>query len=439
MKRAFSQEVGSLSDLIEYDGYNIVDSRAFLAKDRYCLINLHGTYYSKSKWIMDEEERQNLLTGNRGNQYVAFMRWLFQTFNVVFVGLDPQDIQISIPLQQALRDGLIGTHFWICPTLRQEARDWASKNHVRLISYEPNVNEKGERNHSHDIISILDDIENYVSHDLPVVLPRRGNPQNPDQIMDDNDLSQLAFNDRAKAISLLRDAVSFIGDHNGFDTAKMNGFIKENILPLQLITSLAPGKVGFDTFGDFRLVEQLSAKGSSTVWTCQLNSGTDGSEIHAIKILDGKKHEDITERTSFRRGIESLYLLSQQNVPVAPRFFYHEEIPLAVVMEFISGTDLGDVLKSIGEITPLDTLVLCKSIVATVQACHKSEAQVLHRDLKPSNIMIEGWFIGYDVEGFSGLVRLTFFATPYCGGCVLACGDTAIEGGWVGSRSGDFG
>jgi hypothetical protein len=42
-------------------------------------------------------------------------------------------------------------------------------------------------------------------------------------------------------------------------------------------------------------------------------------------------------------------------------------------------------------------------------------------------------------EGFSGWFRLTFFATTYCGGCFVACGDTAIEGSWAGSRSGDFG
>lgn len=58
-----------------------------------------------------------------------------------------------------------------------------------------------------------------------------------------------------------------------------------------------------------------------------------------------------------------------------------------IVMEFVDGVSLRDVLDRVGSLDPPLALYVLRSVAAGVDALHA--ANVLHRDLKPANVMLD--------------------------------------------------
>lgn len=380
--------------LLPYDGFSITDSQSFLAKDAFCCLNLHGTIYQKSRWVMNESERRKLTEGSSGAKYKAFLTWLFQTHNIVFVGVNPLDIAISPTIQTAQDSGILGEHFWICPKPSNDTQAWAEKTGVRLVAYQPETLDDGSKVHSATICSILDDIEQYTAPEPKINLPVTRPAVDISEARSTADLVELVYRDRRKAIDLLSGVASGIGQSSEFDSKKMNEFIRKNSLAIQMATSLDSKVQNHDTLGQYKLHEKLQGSGSSSVWLAE--DTTQKGDYLVAKIMNGNVHEDETERMSFRRGIQSMYLLNGSNSSVAPKYIDHFELPLAVIMEHVTGSPLSEVTAT-GEFTESgDILKIFLIIARAVRSCHVSEGQVLHRDLKPGNIIFENWFPGYD-------------------------------------------
>jgi tetratricopeptide (TPR) repeat protein len=58
-----------------------------------------------------------------------------------------------------------------------------------------------------------------------------------------------------------------------------------------------------------------------------------------------------------------------------------------ISMEFVSGQTLRDLIRSVGRLSPRQTITLGRQICAGLDAIHGEE--IVHRDLKPSNIMVD--------------------------------------------------
>lgn len=396
IERAFKEVDRTYKNtLLQYDGYAITDSQAFFARNAYCLLNLHGTIFQKSRWIMNETERRRLYEGESGKKYKAFLTWLFQSHNMVFVGINPQDIAISHAIQTAEKTGLLGKHFWICPTPSPDVKRWAQKNDIRLIEYVPQKDADGNSIHSSDICAILDDLERFIASDPPIELPIRRDAIDPSSIPDPQNLVGKMNSDRRDAMTLLDGAATHIGREHGFSSPPIDDFIKKNTIAIQIATSLDTTIPQFDQLFEYKLVSKVQGGGSSTVWLCE-DIENDGNYVIA-KVLNGNRHEDKTERQSFRRGIESLYLLNDLENRVSPKYISHIELPLSVIMENIPGSTLFDVVSNSEIESYLDGIKLFLKICNALRICHLSDGNVLHRDLKPGNIIFTNWYPGYEV------------------------------------------
>lgn len=380
--------------LLPYDGYSVTDSQTFIAKDAYCCLNLHGTVYQKSRWVMNGAERRKLTEGGSSHKYRAFLTWLFQSHNVVFVGVNPEDVAVSPALQLAQGSGILGEHYWICPTPSDRTRRWAEKNGVRLIIYQPEHLADKEYVHSSTICSILDDLENYTAPEPEVKLPESHAPVELKDLPEAAELAKLMLTDRSKSIELLSGAAVSVGRNCDFCGPQFDSFIKQHSLPIQMATALDSRVSGHDVIGKYKLLEKIQGSGSSSVW---LTEDVDQNGAYMIaKILNGAVHEDEAERQSFRRGIMSMYLLNGSNSPIAPKYVDHFETPLVVIMEHVTGSSLRDVVGSGLFNEPSDALNIFNIICRSVRSCHTSDGRVLHRDLKPGNIIFEDWFAGYE-------------------------------------------
>jgi serine/threonine-protein kinase len=108
----------------------------------------------------------------------------------------------------------------------------------------------------------------------------------------------------------------------------------------------------------------------------------------AVKQLDFEPDSPHFEtmRTWFKRELRALMSLDHPNIV---RLLDHGEaddgIPF-VVMEFLEGKDLGDIVRARGKLSAAAGVQVALSALSALAAAH--EKGVVHRDLKPSNLFL---------------------------------------------------
>jgi serine/threonine-protein kinase len=151
--------------------------------------------------------------------------------------------------------------------------------------------------------------------------------------------------------------------------------------------------------GPYRIVERLGSGGMGSVYRAvddQL-----GRDV-ALKIL-ATTTADAAAR--LRAEAEALGRLSHPGVAAVYDLIEDDE-HLALVMEFIPGQTLQDVLEQGGMFSPRRAAELCAEILAALEHVHA--AGVVHRDLKPANVMLSE----------SGAIKLTDFGIARVDGAV---------------------
>src|SRR5436190_21547153 len=109
---------------------------------------------------------------------------------------------------------------------------------------------------------------------------------------------------------------------------------------------------------------------------------------HAIKvILPDLVGNDPMLVTRFRQEALAAAAIRHQNIIAVTDFgVVRGAIPF-LVMEFVKGKSLQDLLAEEGKMTPERALELISAVAAGVGAAHRQN--IVHRDLKPLNIMVQ--------------------------------------------------
>lgn len=390
LRRAYDTAFGPAgAKIFEFPGTSVVDSKTYLARNFPVLLHLHGIHTSRSTWVMNKSERERLFNSFDRGDYRAFVRNIFENYNVVFVGVNIMDGAISPIIEEISNAKLLQDHFWITPNIQPESYKWAQSVGVRVINYQPETGHSGDEVHTPVICSILDDIESYKSQDEKVVLPERDHPKFTNLPTKEELIKKIA-SDPVGAARTLDGLFEMIGQNSSFDGKQINGFIREFEIPLELCSIIGTTEP-YNSIGSVKITSKLSASNSSNVW---LGMQGDGQTACAVKALSGQALKDDVERSSFRRGIESLYFLNRENRRVAPTYLFHTNVPMTVAMEFVEGASLADHMQSARTLVQESWLEVCLSIGDSLLACHKSEGGVLHRDLKPKNVIFEGAYEG---------------------------------------------
>jgi len=108
----------------------------------------------------------------------------------------------------------------------------------------------------------------------------------------------------------------------------------------------------------------------------------------AVKILTGKYVKDDAALARFRREARAAAMLRHPNVITIHDFGEtdDEHAPAFIVMEFVKGTPLRELLNSENHFSVERGVRLMRGICAGVGAAHRQG--VVHRDLKPENILV---------------------------------------------------
>ena len=141
--------------------------------------------------------------------------------------------------------------------------------------------------------------------------------------------------------------------------------------------------IGYKIDGKYELVARVGEGGMSLVYKARrLHIG---DEV-AVKLLRQKYAKDETALARFRREVQAAAPLHHPNVITIHDFGEPSDGPAFIVMEFIKGAPLRELLHSEKQFPMERALRMMRGICSGVGMAHRHG--VVHRDLKPDNILV---------------------------------------------------
>jgi serine/threonine protein kinase len=134
--------------------------------------------------------------------------------------------------------------------------------------------------------------------------------------------------------------------------------------------------------GSYEVLTLLGAGGMGEVY--RAHDSRLGRDV-ALKILPEAFRSDPERLARFEREARALAALNHPNIAA---IYGIEEQPgaTALVLEFVEGETLADIIQTSGGLPVADALNVARQIADALDAAH--EKGIIHRDLKPANITI---------------------------------------------------
>ena len=144
--------------------------------------------------------------------------------------------------------------------------------------------------------------------------------------------------------------------------------------------------------GIYRLLEKVAEGGAGTVYRAQVTSRPESPPV-ALKLLDDRRLTEPQMVARFRR--EAKILAALRHRAIAGLLDFDEVVigsgrdarrHLFLVLEWVEGRDLSDLLAERGRLAVADTVELGRQVADALVTAH--EAGVVHRDLKPRTLRV---------------------------------------------------
>lgn len=140
-----------------------------------------------------------------------------------------------------------------------------------------------------------------------------------------------------------------------------------------------------ETIGAYRIVERLGRGGMADVYKA---FHTELEVYRAIKFIRPEFVTSDDFRARFRKEAQGVAKLRHPNI-VQIHDFGEDRGRYYMVMEFIDGRTLKDILRATTAGLPIDeSLALIRQVAGALSYAHGQD--LVHRDIKPDNVMIDG-------------------------------------------------
>ena len=154
----------------------------------------------------------------------------------------------------------------------------------------------------------------------------------------------------------------------------LTGFQAEQILQ---------GKWRRFTIGKYKVLERLGSGGMGSVYLCEHKHMR---RRVAVKVLPTAKASDPSSLERFYREAKAIAALDHSNIVHAYDIDQDENLHF-IVMEFVDGASLQDIVKQSGPMTPLRAAHYIRQ--AALGLGHAYERGLIHRDIKPGNLLVD--------------------------------------------------
>ena len=136
--------------------------------------------------------------------------------------------------------------------------------------------------------------------------------------------------------------------------------------------------------GRYELHRRLATGGSAEVF---LGRDQVLNRPVAVKVLSATLSENEAFVTRLRREAELVASLNHQNIVSVFDQGEHEGAPF-IVMEYVDGRSLADILRTEGRLHPDRAATIAVDVAAALDAAHRQG--MVHMDVKPGNVLITG-------------------------------------------------
>ena len=196
--------------------------------------------------------------------------------------------------------------------------------------------------------------------------------------------------------------------------SQTNSVLKETILPGRIGQDAISAPLAPDTVlqGRYRIVKQLGKGGMGAVYEAV------DERLDATVALKETLSADTRLRQQFHQEAR---LLAQLNHPALPRVsdYFIEDQRAFLVMQFISGTDLAEIIaRQPGPFPRHQVVVWADQLLDALIFLHTRERQIIHRDIKPHNLKLTA----------NGTIALLDFGLAKAQVADRATGDNSIFG-----------
>ena len=137
-----------------------------------------------------------------------------------------------------------------------------------------------------------------------------------------------------------------------------------------------------ERIGNCRIVEEVASGGMAVVYRAIQDPLGRTVAIKALK-SSAATEENVTTR--FEREAKSLAMLQHENI-IHVYDFHRERGALFIVMEYVQGIDLYDLLDKCGRLPYDVAAIIAMQVARALDYVHFRS--IVHRDIKPANVMI---------------------------------------------------
>ncbi len=175
--------------------------------------------------------------------------------------------------------------------------------------------------------------------------------------------------------------------------------VRDAVLTYFQAEQLLQGKYKRFSLGKYKVLEKLGSGGMGTVFLCEHKLMR---RRVAVKVLPISKGGDKASLERFYREARAIAAVDHPNIVRAYDIDQDENLHF-LVMEWVDGINLQDLVKKFG---PLDPTRACHyAYGAAIGLQHAHEMGLIHRDIKPGNILVDRFGVVKVLD--LGLARLT--------------------------------
>ncbi|MBX7152661.1 protein kinase [bacterium] len=130
----------------------------------------------------------------------------------------------------------------------------------------------------------------------------------------------------------------------------------------------------------YEITKQIGSGGMATVF---MGRHPSLDRLVAIKVVKGDNRDKVKR---FAREAVLSAALKQENLPAIYDYFVDAQKNHYLVMEYVDGIDVSDIIKSRATIPHFVSVMIAREVARGLE--HMHEKGIIHRDIKPSNVRL---------------------------------------------------